>query len=130
MTKEKVYKFIVEYKQANDGLSPSMREIMAQGVSSTSMVDYYLKKLEQDGKISCSGVRGIKVKGGEWRFDLKKKETSWVSAFIVAIWLYGGLIVGIGAYESGEPLLQAILAGVAWPLFLPFTVTTTIFSGG
>ena len=72
MNRKQVYEFIVKYKTENDGLSPSMREIMGQGVSSTSVVDWHLKKLEQEGKISCNGVRGIKVIGGEWRPPMKK----------------------------------------------------------
>ena len=67
-----VYKFIVKYKTENDGLSPSMREIMAQGVSSTSVVAWHLTKLETEGKIEWGGVRGIKVTGGEWRSPMKK----------------------------------------------------------
>ena len=72
MNRKEIYEFIVKYKTENDGLSPSMREIMGQGVSSTSVVDWHLKKLEQEGKISCNGVRGIKVIGGEWRSPMKK----------------------------------------------------------
>ena len=67
MTKEKIYAYIIAYKQANDGLSPSYRDIMmTQGLSSTSVVARYLRKLETDGKITVVG-RGIKVTGGEWR---------------------------------------------------------------
>ena len=69
MNHKEVLDFIIEYKRANDGLSPSMREIMAKGVSSTSVVAWHLKKLELAGKISCNGVRGIKVKGGSWNMN-------------------------------------------------------------
>ena len=69
MNHQEVLDFIIEYKRANDGLSPSMREIMAKGVSSTSVVAWHLKKLELAGKISCNGVRGIKVKGGSWNMN-------------------------------------------------------------
>ena len=69
MTKYEIYTYIIAYKQANDGLSPSYRDIMAQGVGSTSTVARHLKKLEADGKITVSGVRGIKVTGGEWRMN-------------------------------------------------------------
>ncbi len=72
ITRRGVYKYIIKYKRDNDGLSPSMREIMAQGVSSTSVVAWHLAKLEDEGKISCNGVRGIKVTGGEWRSPMKK----------------------------------------------------------
>ncbi len=62
-----VFEFIVAYKIAHDGNSPSMREIGQQfGISSLSMVDYILDDLVDQGKIRRDGTRGIYVTGGQW----------------------------------------------------------------
>ena len=54
-TKEKselVYRFIVDYKQAHGGNSPSIREICrACDLSSTSLAYYYLGKLEDQKRL-------------------------------------------------------------------------------
>lgn len=64
-----ILQYIIEYKRQNDGTSPSWRQIRKEcQISSTSMVSYYLDKLESQGKIKVgSGVRTIQVVGGEWR---------------------------------------------------------------
>ena len=68
--KDAVYKFIVEHKVAHDGTSPSIREIGREcGIPSTSVVSYYLKVLEEDGKILLVGEnapRSIVVIGGKY----------------------------------------------------------------
>ena len=47
-----IYNYIVTYKTANDGVSPTMREIMkACKVSSTSVVSYLLDMLMWLGRI-------------------------------------------------------------------------------
>ena len=52
---EKIFNFIVKFKNEK-GFIPSVREIgSAIGLSSTSTIAYYLNKLEQDGKIKRSG---------------------------------------------------------------------------
>ena len=64
-----VFNFIVEFKKAHDGLSPTVREIgEACKISSTSVVAYYLKKLQDEGSIKLLGTktRGIMVKNGRW----------------------------------------------------------------
>ena len=99
MNRKEIYEFIVKYKTENDGLSPSMREIMGQGVSSTSVVDWHLKKLEQDGKISCNGVRGIKVIGGEWRPPMKKYIDRGLM-IIFAVLIVGALLVSVSMLSS------------------------------
>lgn len=71
---EIIYRFIVEFKMKFDGNSPSIREISrACGISSTSMVNFYLEKLVDQGLIEISeGLERNKilVKGGKWRlFD-------------------------------------------------------------
>lgn len=67
-TTEKVYRYIIDYKQAHDGLSPTVREIAdACDISSTSVVNYNLDKLEAAGKIRRAyGLSGIQVAGGRW----------------------------------------------------------------
>lgn len=68
-----MFRLIVEYKRRFDGISPSIRELtIGCGLSSTSMGEFYLKKLEEQQKIKrMPGVsRGIMVVGGEWRHIL------------------------------------------------------------
>jgi SOS-response transcriptional repressor LexA len=69
---ERLLKFICEYKRAHDGNSPTMREMMAAcRISSTSMVDYYLRRLENGGHIRRGGKgksAAIEVMGGRWLF--------------------------------------------------------------
>lgn len=65
----RVFSFIVKYKKSHDGNSPTIREIgSACGVSSTSVVNYYLNKLEEDGLIRRDNFqsRNIDVVGGSW----------------------------------------------------------------
>lgn len=64
-----MYEFILEYKQAHDGNSPSVREIGARlGIESTSMVMYYLRQLEELDLILISSARSrmIQVVGAQW----------------------------------------------------------------
>lgn len=65
-----VFNFIVAYKTKHDGNSPTTREIGAAcGISSTSMVNYYLDRLAQAGRITIEpGMnRMISVTGGIWK---------------------------------------------------------------
>ena len=70
---ESLLRFIVEYKSEHDGNSPSIREIITgAGFSSTSMVNYYLDKLERRGRIVREDglqSRGIKIPGGKWIYQ-------------------------------------------------------------
>ena len=63
-----VLDFIIAYKRANDGLSPTIREIGdACNIPSISTVAYILTALQLTGKIAVAdGARGIKVTGGHW----------------------------------------------------------------
>jgi hypothetical protein len=65
---EHVYAYIVDYKQAHDGNSPSYRMIMrACAVSSTSQVGAMIDYLRQMNRIRIVGdQRSIAVVGGEW----------------------------------------------------------------
>lgn len=67
-TTDAVMDFIIAYKKAHDGNSPSIREIMVGcDISSTSTVSYHLNKLAKKGRITRSRAnRSIEVKGGAW----------------------------------------------------------------
>lgn len=63
--------FIIRYKRAHDGNSPTYREIMrAVGINSTSVVAYHLDHLEAAGLIErpqeVGNSRVIEVVGGQW----------------------------------------------------------------
>lgn len=66
-----IYRYIVEYKLANNGNSPSVVEISnATGIPSRSLVAFYLKRLASFGMIHVGGKgghRSITVPGYEWR---------------------------------------------------------------
>jgi excisionase family DNA binding protein len=62
--------FIVAYKEATQGHSPTIREIgQAVDISSTSLVNYYLNQLEARGYIERTGncvARDIRIPGARW----------------------------------------------------------------
>jgi len=70
MLRDRVYKFLVEYKLAHDGIAPSVRTIQdALGVGSSSTVYEALKDLEVRGQVVLErrgAWRGIRVVGGHW----------------------------------------------------------------
>lgn len=74
--KQKVYDFIVAFKQDHDGVSPSVLEIGgACGITSTSTTRFVLNGLERLGLIECEYAgksRMIKVVGGRWIPPTKK----------------------------------------------------------
>lgn len=65
-----IFNFIVTYKRAHDGNSPTVRQIMEScDISSTSVVAYNLARLVVDGRIRITGnrvTRSIEVVGGRW----------------------------------------------------------------
>lgn len=64
-----LYDYIVQYKSENDGIAPSIKEMSAYlNVSSTSLTDYYLKKLAGAGRIVIvkNRRRHISIPGGRW----------------------------------------------------------------
>ncbi len=68
---KEVFDFIVAFKAAHDGVSPSVRDIVDRtSITSTSIVHYYLHGLEDRGWISFPDklTRSIKVNGGRWVF--------------------------------------------------------------
>lgn len=70
-TREKVFDFIVSYKQAHDGLAPSYTEIMAAcEIKSRAHVHFVLNALHDDGIINKGdGYRNLSVPGGRWIYD-------------------------------------------------------------
>ena len=66
---EAILAFIVRHKVEHDGAAPTIREIVEQvGISSTSVVSYHLKMLEDAGRIQrpFGAARAIVVVGGRW----------------------------------------------------------------
>lgn len=75
---ERIFDYIVEYKRANDGISPSYREISENALGQKNVgvvVRNYLIKLENAGRIEILRVdgraqsRGIKLVGGEYLYQ-------------------------------------------------------------
>ena len=67
-----IFNFIVYFKLIHDGNSPTIRLIQeGVGISSTSMVNYYLDELETQGRIRRPRERAaaIEVVGGKWVFE-------------------------------------------------------------
>ena len=69
-SRQAILDYIVWYKTANDGNSPTIREIMSGcGIGSTSIVSYILRDLQDEGKLRViNGSRGIMVTGGHWTY--------------------------------------------------------------
>lgn len=69
-TTQEILNFIVRYKLANDGISPTLQEIADQcdAVSHKSVVKYHLDALVDAGYIEKEhyNYRTIKVIGAEW----------------------------------------------------------------
>lgn len=64
--------YIVKHKREHDGCPPVVREIMeACDISSTSLVDYYLKSLAAAGfiRLLAGKARGLEVVGGRWTYS-------------------------------------------------------------
>lgn len=68
-----IFRFVVEYKRAHGGDSPSRRQIQtALDISSLSGVAYHLELLADAGLVTLSGhgmSRSIDVTGGRWVFE-------------------------------------------------------------
>lgn len=69
-----IFDYIVAYKSAHDGNSPTVRQITAQcGISSTSVTAYNLGRLAADGRIrigdTWGATRSIEVVGGKWGME-------------------------------------------------------------
>lgn len=69
---KRVYEFIIQHKKANDGISPTLHQIKdACGITSVSVVTFYLKRLQRDGLIKRIDRR-IHVVGGRWTLESLK----------------------------------------------------------
>lgn len=69
----KVFNFIVSYKRSHDGNAPTIREIGdACGISSTSVVNYYLHQLVDEELIyrPVGSARNIEIVGGYGKVQL------------------------------------------------------------
>lgn len=71
--RDQVMEFILTYKEAHDGNSPTVREIAAGcGIPSTSNVVWWLRRLEAEGwlRVEETGTsrRRIMVVGGRWQY--------------------------------------------------------------
>jgi SOS-response transcriptional repressor LexA len=68
---ENILRYVIDFKREHDGISPTIREIQeGTGISSSSLVKFYLDGLQERGVIQYIGdhmSRGIMVAGGEWR---------------------------------------------------------------
>jgi len=63
----KLLEFIIDYKKANDGIPPSVREMCAFLERGLPSVHARLKKLEEAGAIERGeGARSIRIPGGQW----------------------------------------------------------------
>ena len=68
---QELFDFIVQHKIANDGQSPTIREMRDEtDITSTSVVNYYLDTLVDHGLIRRvdKESRGIQVIGGKWTY--------------------------------------------------------------
>ena len=68
--RDAILAFIIQYKRAHDGASPTLKEIAAAcELSSMPTVRYHLLKLAAAGRIELgvgATARSIRVPGGEW----------------------------------------------------------------
>ena len=67
-TRERIFSFIVAYKQAHDGVAPTLREIAEACHIVLSGAHYHLSRLEADHRVrfSDSRSRTIEIVGGTW----------------------------------------------------------------
>jgi SOS-response transcriptional repressor LexA len=65
-----VYRFIVRYKIAHQGNSPSFEEIMEGcNISSKSMVSHILASLQDAGLLVQDGVKNISIPNSKWTVE-------------------------------------------------------------
>lgn len=69
IAREAILAFIIQFKRANDGASPTLREICeACNIASISTAHYHLQALSDAGRIQIDYAtnRNIRIPGGEW----------------------------------------------------------------
>jgi DNA-binding MarR family transcriptional regulator len=74
-TAQRVFSFVVRYKEENDGVAPSYEEIVDACFISKSVVNYHLQQLEKKGFITRPdgrSPRNIQVVGGKWQLTIAK----------------------------------------------------------
>lgn len=72
--RERLFRFIVDYKSAHDGNSPDLREMcLGIGLSptNTSVVSWHLRALERERrlKLSDNKARSVEIVGGQWFYE-------------------------------------------------------------
>ena len=68
---EQLFDFIVSYKREHDGIAPSLRDMAEHmGITSTSHIAYFLRKLAKSGRIVIIPHLGrhISIPGGSWQY--------------------------------------------------------------
>jgi SOS-response transcriptional repressor LexA len=74
--RDRIHAYLIKYKTANNGLSPSYREIARVcAIPSHSVVSHHLTALQTQGIITLH-ERGIIIAGGRWTNDNPTLETS------------------------------------------------------
>ena len=75
---DQIYNFIVRFKIAHNGNSPTIRQIGDEiGVVSTSQVSHYLNQMVRLGKIERDGkFRMISIPGGQWFAPTPARKTN------------------------------------------------------
>lgn len=66
---QSILDYIIAYKQANDGNSPTVREIAMAFAASTSVIGYHLRRMRLSGEIYTTSYgmsRNLCVTGGRW----------------------------------------------------------------
>lgn len=65
-----LFNYIVRYKTAHDGNSPTIRHLAAEFDVSTSVIAYQLSRLVAQGRIRRAGgvACAIEVVGGQWTY--------------------------------------------------------------
>ncbi len=65
-TREQIFRYVIDYKHAHNGVSPTIKEIAEACFMSASTVKYHLLVLERDGRILILGRRAIEIPGSSW----------------------------------------------------------------
>lgn len=74
-TRQKIMDYLIDYKLANDGNSPTLRKIQdACDISSLSTLSYHLRVMEDCGTLRLligdkDTMQGICINGGKWRME-------------------------------------------------------------
>lgn len=117
-TRELIFQYIVQYKRAHDGNTPSLREIAeACNLSSPSSVQYHLFWLEMEGRIRMFGERrrAIEIVGasGTTPTPVKVKRTLIVLGRTVLMrMIYPTHKMSTNLHREHSPMVQAVKAAM------------------